>query len=523
MTPHRTAPPVLDASAGRPTTPPAPVPDLDWSPARVRALGRDAVDLWAEVIAGLRHRPIGRDEPPEAVRTALLRNVPDEPLDTDELLSHLRELALEHSMYPGHPGFMAYISGSGTVPGAAADLLAAALNQNVGGWMLSPAATEIEQHVVRWLGTQIGYRDGGGVVTSGGAEATLAALKAARDHHGDGRVRHAGVRSVAPLVCYASSEAHVVIERAMDILGLGSDAVRTVPVDDRFRLRVDALADVIAADRAMGLEPFAVVGTAGTTATGSIDPLPEIASICEREGLWFHVDGAYGAAAALAPELRPLLTGIERADSVTIDPHKWLYVPLAAGCVLVRRPEHLPESFAVDASYVHRDRELVEHGADLGFSGVQFSRGFAALKIWVSLLAHGRAAYARRIHHDSELAHYLQREADRRPELEATAPVTLSIACFRYVPPDLDPADAGVPAYLDQLNERLMSAIQADGRSFCSNAVLGGRYCLRACIVNFRTEAVDVDRLLDVAVELGRTIDRELRLSLPHAEVARAG
>jgi glutamate/tyrosine decarboxylase-like PLP-dependent enzyme len=508
---------VLDLATARPAAvPPAPVPDLDWPAERVRAMGADAVDLWADLVDGWRDRPVGRDEPPAAVRAALLRDVPDEPLPADELMEHLRQLAFEHSMYPGHPGFMAYISGSGTVPGAAADLVAAALNQNVGGWMLSPAATEIEQQLVRWLGSVIGYSDGcGGVVTSGGAEATLVALKAARDHHGDGRVRRRGVRSGPPLVCYASREAHVVIERAADILGLGADAVRTVPVDDEYRLRVDALAAQIAADRAAGLEPFAVVGTAGTTAIGAIDPLTEIAALCEREHLWFHVDGAYGAAAALAPELRPLLAGIERADSVTLDPHKWLYVPLAAGCVLVRRAEHLPESFGVDATYVHRDRELVDHGTDLGFSGVQFSRGFAALKVWVSLLAHGRAAYARRIHHDVELARYLGAEADRRPELEPTAPVTLSIACFRYVPPDLDPTTPGMPAYLDELNERLMTRIQADGRAFCSNAVLDGRYCLRACIVNFRTEAPDVDRLLDVTVELGRRIDRELRSPVP--------
>jgi aromatic-L-amino-acid decarboxylase len=495
-----------------PVEPPAPVADLDWAPDRAAAFGREAIDIWTELLSGLRDRPVGRDETPAEVRAAILIDVPDEPLPIVDLANHLREVALDHSVYPGHPGFMAYVSGAGTAPGVVADLVAAALNQNVGGWMLSPAATEIEEHLVRWLGHVVGYGDGcGGLVTSGGAVATLIALKAARDHHGEGNVRRDGLRPGPQLVCYASSEAHVVIDRAADILGLGSDAVRHVPVDDGYRMRLDVLRAMIAADRADGLDPFAVVGTAGTTATGAIDPLGSLADLCEAEGLWFHVDGADGAPAVLAPELRGLFTGIERADSVALDPHKWLYVPLAVGCLLVRRARQLPESFDVEASYVHQDRDLVERGDDLGFFGVQFSRGFAALKVWVSLLAHGRHAYARRIHHDVELARYLDAQVRQRPEFEPMAPVTLSVACFRYVPADLDAADPGDQTYLDGLNERLMTAIQTDGRSFCSNAVLQGRYALRACIVNFRTESDDVDRLLDVAAELGRRIDADLR------------
>jgi glutamate/tyrosine decarboxylase-like PLP-dependent enzyme len=274
---------------------------------------------------------------------------------------------------------------------------------------------------------------------------------------------------------------------------------------------VDALTGQIAADRDAGLVPFAVVGTAGTTATGAIDPLDHLADVCRAEGLWFHVDGCYGAPAALAPELRPLLAGIERADSVALDPHKWLYVPLAVGCLLVRDATCLPDSFQVEASYVHQERDLVERGEDLGFSGVQFSRGFSALKVWLSLLAHGRDAYARRIAHDVELARYLDRAARARVDFESMAPVALSIACFRYVPTDVDARDPAQQDHLDELNERLVVAIQRDGRSFCSNAVIHGRNALRACIVNFRTEADDVDRLLDVAAELGAGIDQQLR------------
>jgi aromatic-L-amino-acid decarboxylase len=368
--------------------------------------------------------------------------------------------------------------------------------------------------VVRWFGDVVGYDHRcGGLLTAGGASATLVALKTARDHRTGWDVRNEGTRAGAPLTCYASTEAHVVVDRAADIIGIGAHQVRHVPVEPNGRMDVRALREAIAADRRAGLLPFAVVGTAGTTAIGAIDPLDAIAEVCEAEGLWFHIDGAYGAPATLVPELRPLFAGIERADSIALDPHKWLYVPLGVGCVLVRDAAALPESFGVEASYVHQDRELVDRGDDAAFWGIDFSRGFSALKVWISLLAYGRDAYERRIRHDCELARYLHDRVRARTDLEPMGPVTLSIACFRYVPPDVDGADPDAQAYLDRLNERIMTAIQTDGRAFCSNAEVAGRYALRACIVNFRTEAPDVDMLLDVATEVGAAIhaDRSAR------------
>jgi aromatic-L-amino-acid decarboxylase len=491
--------------------PPAPVRDLDWTPAQAREFGEQALDLWTELLERLAELPVARAESPAQLQASLSLDVPNGPLPIDDLTARLRSMMLEHSIYPGHPRFMAYISGAGTVPGAVADLLAAALNQNAGGWLLSPAASELEAHLMSWFGHELGLGERcGGLVTSGGAVATLIALKIARDRRSGWDVRTDGVRSGAELVCYASSEAHVVVDRAADIIGIGASAVRQVAVDDAGRMRIDGLRSMLHDDRVAGRVPFAVVGTAGTTATGAIDPLAAIADICVAEGLWFHVDGAYGAPAVLVPELRGLLRGIERADSVAFDPHKWLYVPLAVGCLSVRDAGHLPESFGVEASYIHQDREIVDRGDDLAFSGVQFSRGFAALKVWVSLLAHGREAYARRILHDVELARYMHARVQERPEFEAVAPVVLSIVCFRYVPADLDPSAPEVQPYLDRLNERLMTAIQTDGRAFCSNATVHGRYALRACIVNYRTEAADVDALLDVAAELGAALHVEL-------------
>jgi aromatic-L-amino-acid decarboxylase len=340
--------------------------------------------------------------------------------------------------------------------------------------------------------------------------ANFVALKSARDAKAGWDVRISGVRQGPPLTFYASEEAHVVIDRASDMLGMGLQGVRKVPTDGDRRMRLDALRALIDQDRASGARPVAVVGTAGTVATGSIDPLEDIAELCGREGLWFHVDGAYGGPAVLADDLRPLFAGIERADSIAFDPHKWLYTPHSGGCVLLRDSRHLTASFSAPAAYIHEDKERSGHGIDLGMMGPQFSRGFQAFKVWVSLLAHGRLAYARRISHDAELARYMGSRVDERSGLELAVPVGLSICCFRYVPPDLPPGE-GREEYLDVLNERLMTEIHLDGRVFISNAVLGGRFVLRACIVNFRTEAEDVDAVLEVALELGAKLDAELR------------
>jgi glutamate/tyrosine decarboxylase-like PLP-dependent enzyme len=276
-------------------------------------------------------------------------------------------------------------------------------------------------------------------------------------------------------------------------------------------MRLDALEQRIEEDTAARVKPIVVVGTAGTVETGAIDPLPEIADLCERRGLWFHVDAAYGGPAVLAGDLRPLFAGIERADSIAFDPHKWVYTPHSGGCVLVRDLQELNDAFAVNPAYVHTDRSKTGHGLDLRDLGPQFSRGFAAFKVWISLLAHGRDAYARRISHDAALARYLAARVEERDDFELAAPVTLSICCFRYVPPDLPRESVVREEYLSMLNERILIELQMDGRVYCSNAVLDDRFVLRVCIVNYRTEAEDLDATLDVAAELGGRLDRELR------------
>jgi aromatic-L-amino-acid decarboxylase len=480
---------------------PDPVRDLDWDPDRARQLGEDAVELWVELLARLPELPVSREIRADELREALAIDVPEEPLERGELLRHLRTLMLENSMYPGHAGFLAYVSGAGTVPGAAADLIAAALNQNGGGFRLSPGATTIEEHLMRWLAGRFGFPEGaGGHVVAGGAVANLVGLKVARDKASE-EARESGVRDGPRLAFYASTESHVVHQRAADILGIGSHAVRQIEVDEDWRMRPEALAGAIERDLAAGIVPAAAIATAGTTATGAIDPLPDIAELCERHGAHLHVDACYGGPAALADELRPLLAGIERADSIAVDAHKWLYTPLLGGCVLVRDPRRLAASFATDATYIWLHEDL-RQGVDLGMHGPDFSRSFAALRIWVSLLAHGRAAYGRRIAHDAALARYLGDLVEEHPDFELMTPVSLSICCFRYAPERLRGDDEA----LDRLNERVMTAVMADGRVYCSNAVLNGRFCLRACIVNFRTEAEHMELLLEVAAEHGERL-----------------
>lgn len=478
------------------TAPPAPVDDLDWTPERARAFGDRILDLYGSLLADVRDGPVTPQLSTEGVRQAVALAVPDEPLGDDALLAHLDSI-VANSLRPGSGGFLAYISGGGTVPGALVDVLASGLNANLGGWVLSPAATEIELQLVRWLADRFGLpASAGGQLVSGGSLANLSGLKLARDRAVEG-VRTGGLGG-AQLGVYVSEEAHFTIDRAADVLGLGESAVRKIPVDNHLALRIDELERRLTEDAAAGIRPMAIVGTAGTTGTGAIDPLEELAAIAQRIGAWFHVDAAYGGAAALSDRLCPLLRGIEHADSITFDAHKWLYAPLVSALLLVRDAPAQLGSFSAHAAYVAQDREVTDRGVDFGFEGLQLSRGFTALRVWAGLLAHGRVAYARRIEHDVELTQWLAARVEETRELELACAPSLSICCFRYRPDGVDDE-----AYLDRLNDRLMTELQLDGRVFPSNAVVRGRNVIRSCIVTYRAEAPHLDQLLALTCEFG--------------------
>jgi glutamate/tyrosine decarboxylase-like PLP-dependent enzyme len=329
---------------------------------------------------------------------------------------------------------------------------------------------------------------------------------AAREAAGaDWRIREAGLHAEgAPrLSVYVSAETHTWIQKASDLFGLGTEAVRWVPTDDELRMDVDALARIVARDRAAGFRPMMVVGTAGSVMTGAVDPLPELAQLCREQGIWLHVDGAYGGFAAASPEAPEALRGLALADSVAVDPHKWLYSPLEAGCALVRRPEALRDAFAYHPPYYAFGVEAINF-VDYG---LQNSRGFRALKVWLALRQAGRAGYERLISQDILLARRLEREVEGHPELELIAS-GLSIVAFRYVPPELRAriGAEGTEAWLNELNEAVRDRMEREGEAFVSNAVVGGRYALRACIVNFNTTEAEITALPELAVRLGREI-----------------
>jgi glutamate/tyrosine decarboxylase-like PLP-dependent enzyme len=311
------------------------------------------------------------------------------------------------------------------------------------------------------------------------------------------------------LTLYASTQTHTWIQKAADLSGLGTDAVRWIETDAEQRMRVDALQTAIEADRAAGHMPFLVVGTAGTVATGAIDPLPEIAAAAKRFGLWFHVDGAYGAPAACLPEAPAALRGVALADSVALDPHKWLYCPLEAGCTLVRNPRHLLDAYSFHPDYYRFDSPDAEPKINYYEYGIQNSRGFRALKVWLALKHLGSDAYVEMLRKDIDLAKRMFALAAAAPELEARTH-NLSLTTLRYVPTDLARGSAA-EKYLNELNEALAAKLQASGEAFLSNAVVDGAYLLRACIVNFRTSTDDIDAIIATIIRIGRELDRALR------------
>ena len=481
--------------------------------ATFRALGHRLVDQIAERLDAIPGGPVTRDAPPSAVRDALSLTgpLPEEGIDAGPLLDRTAELLFGHSLFNAHPRFFGYITAAPAPIGMLGDLLAAAVNPNVGAWTLSPAATEIESQTVRWIAEFIGYPvDCGGLLVSGGNMANFVGFLAARAAKSGWDIRERGVAGepARRLRVYGSAETHTWIQKAADIAGLGTAAIRWIPTDAHLRMDVSALRRQLEADEAAGDVPLLVVGTAGSVSTGAVDPLRDIAAVCREHGAWFHVDGAYGGFAAALPDASDDLRGLGLADSVAVDPHKWLYAPLEAGCALVRDPEALRAAFAYHPPYYHFD-ECATNYVDYG---PQNSRGFRALKVWLALRQAGAAGYRTMIADDIRLSRAMAEAVERHAELELTTQ-SLSITTFRYVPKDLR-ARAGVPAveqHLDALNRELLDRLQRGGDAFVSNAIVGGRYVLRACIVNFHTGRADVEALPDIVARLGRTVDAELR------------
>jgi aromatic-L-amino-acid/L-tryptophan decarboxylase len=478
-----------------------------------RRAGYALVDSLAGFLETMDRRPVTRNGSPESVRALVdaAQTLPAGGCDASDLLAATSRLLFDHSLFNGHPRFFGYITSPPAPIGMLGDLLAAAVNANVGAWRLAPVATEIEAQAVRWMAELIGFpADGGGLFVSGGNMANIVGLLAARAAAATWDIRRTGVAGPGsrPLRVYATAEAHTWLQKATDIAGIGTDAIRWIPTDAGLRMDVRALRDALDRDRNAGDLPLMVVATAGTVSTGVVDPLFDIAGISRDAGAWLHVDGAYGALAACVPDSPRDLQALHLADSVAVDPHKWLYAPLEAGCVLVRDPQSLQRAFAYHPNYYHFGQEVTNYTE----YGPQNSRGFRALKVWLALRQAGRSGYARMIGDDIRLARRLFDRAAVHPELEACTR-GLSVTTFRYVPVDLRDAvgSEATDAYLDELNREVLERIQSGGEAFVSNAVVRGRYLLRACIVNFHTQESDVDALPEIVARTGREADAALR------------
>jgi glutamate/tyrosine decarboxylase-like PLP-dependent enzyme len=463
----------------------------DWSD--LRALGHRMVDDMFDHLASLRDSPVWRPLP-EASRRELRRSLPRRPTPAESVYQEFQRLVQPYSTGNLHPRFMGWVHGGGSPVGMLAELLAGGLNANLGGRDHAPI--EIERQVVAWSAEMLGFPSGAsGVLVTGTSIANLIGVLVARSASLGPSARREGVGERG-LVAYTSAAAHGCLPRAMEMAGLGRDALRMIPCDDQGRMRQQALALRVAEDRAAGMRPFLLVGTAGTVDIGAIDDLDALADFAEQEGLWFHVDGAFGAIAALAPKLRPLLAGIERADSVAFDFHKWAQVPYDAGCILVRDASHQLETFGAEAAYLRREQRGLAGGGvwpcDLG---PDLSRGFRALKVWMTLSVYGADRIGAIAQQTCDLAAALAARVDREPALQRLAPVRLNIVCFRYIAADGD---------LDRLNADIVADLQEAGIAAPSTTIVDGALAIRAAIVNHRTNHADIAILVDAILQTGR-------------------
>ena len=470
-------------------------------PADWRGFRRQAhtmLDDMLDYLEKIRERPVWQPAPQET-QARFRGSLPFEPADLasvhEEFLSHI----LPYTVGNAHPGFMGWVHGGGTPVGMLAEMLAAGMNANVGGRNQIPV--EVERQITRWMCELFRFPAGAsGLFVTGTSMANLITVLVSRDATLGSAVRRAGVNgSSLKLKAYASREVHGCIGRAMDFAGLGSDQLRLIPGDNG-RMNLRALAQAIAKDRAAGDKPFLVVGTAGTVDTGAVDDLDGIANVCRREQLWFHVDGAYGALAMLAPELAPRLRGIERADSLAFDFHKWGQVPYDAGFILVRDGELHRQAFASPAAYLARETRGLAGGSPWPCDvGPDLSRGFRALKTWFTFKVHGAAAMGAAIARTCELARHLQNRIEATQELELMAPVELNIVCFRY-------RVAGRIDQEDWLNRELVIELQESGAVAPSTTMLDGRVAIRAAIVNHRTGYAEIETLVNEALRIGRCL-----------------
>jgi aromatic-L-amino-acid/L-tryptophan decarboxylase len=465
-------------------------------------MAAQAMDLVERYYDRLPYTPVMPVTTAREVRELLNEPLPQQAGTASDALAVIRDVVYPLSRHNGHPRFFGYVASPGTAAAAIGDLLAAGLNANVTSWRSAPAAAGMEHLVIDWVKTMIGYcPDATGLLVSGGSMANFAALAAARTA-ADPEIGRSGTGNGPPLRVYISDEGHFSNHRAARLLGIGSENVQPVPTDAWFRIDLAELERRIEADKQAGLRPMCIVANAGTTNTGAVDPIAGLADIAERYRLWLHVDGAYGAFSALAPSARHLFAGMERADSVSLDPHKWLYTSVGCGCVLYRNPESATAAFAYGAEYVRPVGLAHDEAFAFWDLGPELSRPFRALTVWLQIKLHGAANLAAAMESNLACARHFGNMVESAGDFELLAPVGLSVFCFRFRP------GSGLWD-LDALNERILIRLQHAGSSYLSNARIRGKFALRGCVLNYRTKLEDMERLLDDVREAARLVMAE--------------
>lgn len=504
-------------------------PGTGLDPDAFREVGYRTVDLLAEYYETLDDRPVYVQADPEDVVAAFDEPLPETGDAPADILDAIEDRIVQHATHTSSPRFFGYVMGSGAPLGALADAIASMVNMNVGAWHPAPSATEVERRCIQWLAEAIGYpSDPGGLLTSGGTMANVTAILAALRDRTDYETRDAGLQGEDRpryTLYVADHEAHASVIRAADMLNLGREFVRRVPSHDDFTMDVAALKRMLEADEADDEEPFCVVGQAGSINVSAIDPLAAIADVCAERDLWFHVDGACGAVGAMVPEFAPRYDGMERADSVTLDPHKWLFVPKECGAVLVRDQEVLGRTFGIHASYLRGSVVETPEEFDYYDFGPQISREFRALKLWTLLKQFGREGYRTLLRNGVDCAEHLDALVRAHDDFAAVQEPNLFIYSFRYVPADLQETLADPPAvplarvheYLDELNQGITDEVVESGFAFLTTTTIHGRRTLRMSICSHRTSESDVEEVFDRLAETGARLDESWReqASLP--------
>ncbi len=484
---------------------------IEISKEEFRKIGYRLIDDISDFINSIDKKPVTKSESPRQIQNILgISSLPENGIPAAELISKTTDLLFNHSLFNGHPKFLGYITSSAAPIGALADLLAASVNPNVGAHILSPMATEIEKQTVQWLAEFIGVSPNyGGILVSGGNMANFTAFLAARTAKTPKSIKEDGLSNTSKkLTIYCSKTTHTWVEKAAILFGLGSKSIRWIQTDTSNKMDNKVLEETIKKDLENGFKPIMVIGTAGDVSTGVIDNLKGISIICKVYDLWLHIDGAYGVPAAVIPKLKNLFDGITEADSIALDPHKWLYNPLEVGCTLVKNPQHLIDTYSAHPEYynfTNNEEEFAQNYYEYGF---QNSRGFRALKVWLTLQQVGRSGYEKMINEDIELSNYLFELAEKHPELEAVSN-NLSITTFRYVPLDCKKDND----YLNKLNEEILNELQTGGELFLSNAIVNEMYCLRACFVNFRTSQKDIGEIIEIIIRVGRKTQKNIKVN----------